>query len=65
MFFELVCSCSATFHMEADEDESTAAWLFAHRFVNAHAKCGYMTAPTYVNNEVELPEKTQKNVEQE
>jgi hypothetical protein len=51
MFFELVCSCTATFHMESPEEEGTAAWLFAHRFVNAHEDCGYMSPPRHPETE--------------
>jgi hypothetical protein len=59
MFFELICSCTATFHMEVSEDQTTSAWMFAHRFVNAHQNCGFMTAPAYP--EVKEVYKTEKN----
>jgi hypothetical protein len=44
MFFEMICTCSASVHIETDIDENTeASWLLVNRFINAHVKCGYMT----------------------
>jgi hypothetical protein len=45
--------------MEVSEDQTTSAWMFAHRFVNAHQNCGFMTAPAYP--EVKEVYKTEKN----
>lgn len=43
-FIEMVCSCEGSFHMDSDINEDVML-LFAHRFANAHAGCGYMSVP--------------------
>lgn len=46
MFFEMVCSCSATLQIDAPEDRELAVWLFVTRFSEAHVNCGFMTPVT-------------------
>lgn len=44
MYVEMVCgACESYFNCDADSDESSAVWMFMHRFANAHVDCGYMT----------------------
>jgi len=54
MFIEMTCSCTATFQIEAEED-NTLAMLWAHQFVNAHQGCGFMLPPV-----TDVEEKTKR-----
>ena len=55
MFFEMACSCSASFQIDGAEDRLDAAWLMATRFADSHINCGYMT-PVVADE----PEKTKR-----
>ena len=55
MFFEMMCNCSATFQLDADDEHADAAWLMARRFANAHTSCGFMTPIV-----MDQPEKTRR-----
>jgi hypothetical protein len=43
MYFDMICSCSASFHIELEVDSEEAVWLLVNRFINAHVECGFMT----------------------
>ena len=43
MFFEMVCSCTATLHLDVSKDREEAALLLVNRFTMAHVSCGFMT----------------------
>ena len=43
MFFEMLCSCTATIQLEVDHNKEEAAWLLVNRFTSAHVSCGFMT----------------------
>lgn len=42
MFIEMVCSCEAALHLDA-EGADDSVWFLVFRFANAHVSCGYMT----------------------
>lgn len=46
MFFEMMCSCTATLSLDVAEDNDTLGWVMIHRFASAHINCGYMTPMT-------------------
>ncbi len=43
MYFEMMCSCSASIHMDVAEDMQTLGLLFLNRFIESHVNCGFMT----------------------
>jgi len=43
MFFEMMCSCSASLQIDVDGPREDAAWLLLTRFSEAHVDCGYVT----------------------
>jgi hypothetical protein len=42
MFFETMCSCSASLQLDVEGNED-AAWLLLNRFINAHTTCGFVS----------------------
>lgn len=43
MFFEMMCSCSASLHLDVGVEREDAALLLVNRFTMAHVTCGFMT----------------------
>jgi len=50
MYFEMMCSCSASIHMDVTEDMDNLGLLIMNRFIESHVKCGFMV-PEFKDNE--------------